>query len=105
VSWSEFLFALINDEARMRTAPLAVASLMTKDGIQFQWVGSHLLLVLVPPVLLALGARRFVVRAMSCRACPGVNALLRRQREGVLDAHAHPGSELIVVCDAGRGRP
>ena len=65
VSWSEFLFALISDEARVRTAPLAVASLMTKDGIQFQWVGSHLLLVLVPPMLLALGARRFVVRAVS----------------------------------------
>jgi multiple sugar transport system permease protein len=64
-SWSEFLFALINAEQHMRTAPLAVASLMTKDGIQFQWVGSHLVLLLVPPMLLALGARRFVVRAMS----------------------------------------
>ena len=64
-SWNEFLFALINAQQHMWTAPLSIASLITKDGIEFEYVGSHLLLVLLPPMLLVLLARRFVVRALS----------------------------------------
>jgi ABC-type glycerol-3-phosphate transport system permease component len=48
---------------KARTAPLSIASLITVDGIEFEYVGSHL--ILVPPPLLALLARRYIVRGLS----------------------------------------
>lgn len=64
-SWNEFLFAVTNAEQKMVTAPLAIAALLNKDGIEFEYVGSHLVMVLLPPLLLALFARRFIVRGLS----------------------------------------
>jgi multiple sugar transport system permease protein len=72
-SWNEFLYALINMKLRARTAPLSIASLITKDGIEFEYVGSHLLLVLLPPPLLALLARRYIVRGLSLGAISDEN--------------------------------
>jgi multiple sugar transport system permease protein len=64
-SWNEFFFALTNAQTRAWTAPLSIASLITKDGIEFDYVGSHLLLVLLPPTLLVLLGSRTIVRALS----------------------------------------
>jgi ABC-type glycerol-3-phosphate transport system permease component len=63
-SWNEFIYALMNVQ-QAQTAPLAVASLLNKDGIEFEYVGSHLLMVILPPLLLALLARRHIVRGLS----------------------------------------
>lgn len=64
-SWNEFLFAVTNVQQHAQTAPLAVASLLNKDGVEFAYVGSHLLLVMAPPILLALLARRLIVRGLA----------------------------------------
>jgi len=64
-SWNEFFYALINAQQRAWTAPLSIASLITKDGIEFEYVGSHLLLVMLLPPLLALLARSYIVRGLS----------------------------------------
>jgi ABC-type glycerol-3-phosphate transport system permease component len=64
-SWSEFFFALLNTQQRAWTAPLSIASLITKDGIEFEWVGSHLLLVMLPPTLLVLVGYRSLARALT----------------------------------------
>jgi multiple sugar transport system permease protein len=64
-SWNEFFFALINARYVAWTAPLSIASLITKDGIEFEYVGSHLLLVMLPLPLVILLARRWVVRGLS----------------------------------------
>jgi ABC-type glycerol-3-phosphate transport system permease component len=64
-SWSEFFFALLNTQQNAWTAPLSVASLLTKDGIQFEYVGSHLLLVMLPPTLLVLIGTRSLARALT----------------------------------------
>lgn len=64
-SWNEFLYALMNVQQHAQTAPLAIAALLTKDGIEFEYVGSHLFMVILPPVLLALLARRYIVRGLS----------------------------------------
>jgi ABC-type glycerol-3-phosphate transport system permease component len=64
-SWNEFLYALMNVQQHAQTAPLAIAALLTKDGIEFEYVGSHLLMVMLPPLLLALAARRVIVRGLS----------------------------------------
>ena len=68
LSWNEFIFALMNVQQHAQTAPLAVASLLNKDGIEFEYVGSHLVMVIVPPLLLALLARRYVVRGLTLGA-------------------------------------
>jgi multiple sugar transport system permease protein len=70
-SWNEFFYALMNAQQRAHTAPLAVAALLNKDGIEFEYVGSHLLLVIVPPLLLALLARRYLVRGLTLGAVKG----------------------------------
>jgi multiple sugar transport system permease protein len=64
-SWNEFFFALVNAQQVAWTAPLSIASLITKDGIEFEYVGSHLLLVMLPLPLVMLLARRWVVRGLS----------------------------------------
>jgi multiple sugar transport system permease protein len=64
-SWNEFFFALVNAQKVAWTAPLSIASLITKDGIEFEYVGSHLLLVMLPLPLVMLLARRWVVRGLS----------------------------------------
>lgn len=68
LSWNEYPFAILNAGSRVPTATVAVALLFTKDGIEFEFVGSHLLLTLLPPMLLALAARRVVTRAFSLGA-------------------------------------
>ncbi len=67
-SWNEFLFALMNVQQRAQTAPLAIASLITKDGIEFKFVGAHLVMVMLPPLLLALAAQQVIVRGLSLGA-------------------------------------
>ena len=61
-SWNEFLFALLNVQQHAQVVTLAVAALLTKDGVEFEYVGSHLVLVLLPPLLLILGAQFIIAR-------------------------------------------
>ncbi len=64
-SWNEFLYALVNVRITVQTVPLSVASLLNKDGIEFEYVGSHLVLVILPPLLISLFAQKVVARAFS----------------------------------------
>ena len=64
-SWNEFPFALMNVQQRVNTAPLAIRALVNKDGIEFAFVGSHIVLVILPPLILALATRRYIVRGLS----------------------------------------
>jgi multiple sugar transport system permease protein len=64
-SWNEFLFALLNLQQRAQTAPLLIAALLNKDGVEFEYVGSHLLIVTLPPLLLALLIQQILVRGLS----------------------------------------
>ena len=67
-SWNEFLYALMNVQQHAQTAPLAIAALLNKDGIEFDYVGAHLLLVTLPPLLVALLAQRFLAFGLSLGA-------------------------------------
>jgi ABC-type glycerol-3-phosphate transport system permease component len=51
------------------TAPLAIDALEARDGVQFEYVGSHL--VLPPPLVLVLLARRHLVRGLTMGAVIG----------------------------------
>jgi multiple sugar transport system permease protein len=76
-SWNEFLYALMNVQQRVQTAPLAIAALLNKDGIEFEYVGSHLLMVMLPPLLLAIASRRTLVRGLSLGALDDLAAKAR----------------------------
>lgn len=65
LSWMEYPFGVLNMGDHITTVPAAVAFLFTKDGIEFEFVGSHLILALVPPMLLGLAANPVLVRALS----------------------------------------
>jgi multiple sugar transport system permease protein len=71
LSWNEFVFALMNVQQHAQTAPLAVASLLNKDGVEFEYVGSHLVMVVVAPLVLALLARRYLVRGLTLGTVKG----------------------------------
>ncbi|MGI8476304.1 MAG: carbohydrate ABC transporter permease [Thermomicrobiales bacterium] len=71
LSWNEFVFALTNHGARVTTATVAVALMEEPDGIPFAHVGSHLVLIVGPPLLLALGTQRFLVRGLTLGAVRG----------------------------------
>jgi len=65
LSWNEFLFGLVLGGPNTPTLPVAVAALDTKDGIQLEYTGSHLVLAALPPVVLMLGIQRFLPRALT----------------------------------------
>jgi multiple sugar transport system permease protein len=71
LSWNDYLFAVTNHEKHAATAPLAIAALEARDGVQFEYVGSHLVLVLLPPLVLAVLSRRFIVRGLTMGAISG----------------------------------
>jgi ABC-type glycerol-3-phosphate transport system permease component len=68
-SWNEYLYAVTNHELHASTAPLAIDALEARDGVQFEYVGSHL--VLPPPLVLVLLARRHLVRGLTMGAVIG----------------------------------
>jgi multiple sugar transport system permease protein len=71
VSWNEYLFAVTNHELHASTAPLAIDALEARDGVQFEYVGSHLVLTLLPPLVLVLLASRHLVRGLTMGAVTG----------------------------------
>lgn len=70
-SWNEYLFAVMNHAQRALTPPVAIMLLDDRDGIPFAHVGSHLTLVLLPPLLLTIVLQRFIVRGIADGALHG----------------------------------
>lgn len=70
-SWNEFPVALTNHSRHAFTAPISVAFLQEQDGIEFTHVGSHIVLIVLPPLLLALAAQKHVVRGLTFGAVRG----------------------------------
>lgn len=64
-TWNEFLFALANHGAQNIMPSVAVAQLEDRDGIPFAHVGSHLTLIMLPPLILAFLAQRYLVRGLT----------------------------------------
>ena len=65
LSWNEFLFAVSNNVTQTVTAPVTVSFLISKDGPEMELVSSHLVLVLLPPLLVVLLAQRYLVRGLT----------------------------------------
>lgn len=68
VGWMEFLLALVVTGRNAATLPLSFAALETRDGVQIEYTGSHLLVALVIPAFIAVGAQRVIARGLSLGA-------------------------------------
>ncbi len=70
-SWNEFLFALILTGPDTQTLPLLIGSGTGVQGIQFNVISVRTLVAILPPVIAALLAQRYVVRGLTFGAVKG----------------------------------
>jgi multiple sugar transport system permease protein len=71
LSWNEFMFAVTNARYKAATAPISVAFLDQRDGVDFEHVGSHIVLIIAIPLVLALLTQRVLVRGLTLGAVRG----------------------------------
>lgn len=68
-AWNDFLFALIlTSSVSARTAPVTLAGFIGKYRVGFTGMSAASLLVSIPPVLLAVTFRKFMVRGLTMGA-------------------------------------
>lgn len=70
-AWNEYLFAVILTIKDAATMPVHIAGGVDTRGVQFWFVAVRALIAMVPPVLLALLAQRFIVRGLTLGAVKG----------------------------------
>ncbi len=70
-AWNEYLFAVILTIKRAATLPVHIAGGVDTRGVQFWFVAVRSLIAMVPPVLLALVAQRYIVHGLTLGAVKG----------------------------------
>jgi len=70
-AWNEYLFAVILTIKNAATLPVHIAGGVDTRGVQFWFVAVRSLIAMVPPVLLALIAQRYIVRGLTLGAVKG----------------------------------
>ena len=70
-AWKENLFAVIPTIKRAATIPVRIMGGVDARGVQFRFVAGCSLIVMIPPVLIALFARRYIVRGPALGAVKG----------------------------------
>jgi len=70
-AWNEYLFAVILTIKDAATMPVHIAGGVDTRGVQFWFVAVRSLVAMVPPVLLALLAQRYIVRGLTLGAVKG----------------------------------
>ena len=70
-SWNEFLFAITISSRDSITIPVHVAGAVDTRGVQFWFMAVRALIAMVPPVLIALLAQRYIVRGLTLGAVKG----------------------------------
>lgn len=70
-SWNEFLFALTLGTLNAKTIPVLMAGAVDTRGIQFWFVAVRTLLAIIPPVIIALLAQRYIVQGLTFGAVKG----------------------------------
>jgi ABC-type glycerol-3-phosphate transport system permease component len=71
LSWNEFLFAVSNASRNATTVTISVAFLDQRDGVDFEHVGSHIVLIILLPLALAALTQRVLVRGLALGAVKG----------------------------------
>ena len=70
-AWNEYLFAVILTVKQAATMPVHIAGGVDTRGVQFWFVAVRALIAMIPPVLLALLAQRYIVRGLTLGAVKG----------------------------------
>ncbi len=70
-TWNEFLFAVTLGSKRAITVPVHIAGAVDTRGVQFWFMGVRAMVVMIPPVLIAIIAQRYIVRGLTLGAVKG----------------------------------
>lgn len=70
-SWNEFLFAVTLSSQNALTVPVHIAGAIDTRGVQFWFMGVRAMTAMIPPVLIALLAQRYIVRGLTMGAVKG----------------------------------
>jgi multiple sugar transport system permease protein len=70
-TWNEYMFALSLTYQKAATIPIQIAGTGNVQGVQFWITSVRGLVAVIPPVVLALFAQRFIVRGLTFGALNG----------------------------------
>ena len=70
-AWNEFLFAISLGITETKTMPAHMAGAVDTRGVQFWFMATRALIAMVPPVILALFAQRYIVQGLTLGAVKG----------------------------------
>ena len=70
-AWNEFLFAITLADRDARTIPVHMAGAVDTRGVQFWFMAVRSLIAMIPPVVIALLAQRYIVRGLTLGAVKG----------------------------------
>lgn len=70
-TWNEFLFAITLTSREAITVPVHMAGGVDTRGVQFWFMAVRAMIAMIPPVLLALIAQRYIVRGLTMGAVKG----------------------------------
>ncbi|MBX6322815.1 MAG: carbohydrate ABC transporter permease [Rhodospirillaceae bacterium] len=70
-AWNEFLFAITLSSKNAITIPVHMAGAVDTRGVQFWFMATRAIIAMVPPVVLALLAQRYIVRGLTLGAVKG----------------------------------
>jgi multiple sugar transport system permease protein len=70
-AWNEFLFALAIASKGAITIPVHMAGTAGTRGVQFWYLAVRQMIAIIPPVLIALIAQRYIIRGLTLGAVKG----------------------------------
>jgi multiple sugar transport system permease protein len=70
-TWNEFLFAVAIGSDAAITVPVHIAGAIDTRGVQFWFMGVRAMTVMIPPVIIALIAQRYIVSGLTLGAVRG----------------------------------
>jgi multiple sugar transport system permease protein len=70
-AWNEFLFAIAISSKQAITIPVHMAGGVDSRGVQFWFMAVRAMIAMIPPVLIALLAQRFIVQGLTLGAVKG----------------------------------
>src|SRR5918996_4769902 len=70
-AWNEFLFASAISSREAITIPVHMAGGVDSRGVQFWFMAVRAMIAMIPPVIIALLAQRFIVRGLTLGAVKG----------------------------------
>lgn len=70
-TWNEFLFSSSFGVTQTKMMPAHMAGAVDTRGVQFWFMATRALIAMIPPVLLALLAQRYIVRGLTLGAVKG----------------------------------